>query len=79
MDYIPHISNPPPPRPHPPPKDIYIPIQISIENQIKEIKTMKKIRKKQEDRLLKQLPLRDRQRQLWLRQQIMEDTLFIVV
>jgi hypothetical protein len=40
---------------------------------------MKKERKKQEDRLLKQLPLRDRRRQVRLRQQIMEDTLFLVV
>lgn len=43
------------------------------------IKTMKKERKKQEDRLLKQLSLRDRQRQMRLRQQIMEEALFLVV
>jgi len=40
---------------------------------------MKKERKKQEDRLLKQLSLRDRQRQMRLRQQIMEEGLYLVV
>jgi hypothetical protein len=40
---------------------------------------MKKDRKKQEDRLLKHLSLRDRQRQIRLRQQIVEEGLFLLV
>jgi hypothetical protein len=41
--------------------------------------TMKKDRKKQEDRLLKHLSLRERQRQVQLRQQIAQDLSFLVV
>jgi hypothetical protein len=41
--------------------------------------TMKKDRKKQEDRLLKHLSLRERQRQVQLRQMIAQDPLFLVV
>ena len=40
---------------------------------------MKKDRKKQEDRLLKHLSLRERQRQVQLRAQIAQDQLFLVV
>jgi len=40
---------------------------------------MKKERKKQEDRLLKRLPLRDRRQQMRLREQIANDPLFLVV
>jgi hypothetical protein len=40
---------------------------------------MKKDRKKQEDRLLKHLSLRERQRQVQLRRQIAQDPLFLVV
>lgn len=53
--------------------------QNARNNLKKRFKTMKKERKKQEDRLLKQLSLRDRQRQLRLRQQIMEEALFLVI
>jgi hypothetical protein len=41
--------------------------------------SMKKGRKKQEDRLLKHLSFRDRQRQMRLRQQIVEEGLFLLV
>lgn len=40
---------------------------------------MKKARKKQDDRLLKRLSYGDRRKQLRLRQQIMNDPLFLVV
>ena len=50
-----------------------------LRDKFKGINNMKKERKKQEDRLLKQLSLRDRQRQVRLRQQIMEEALFLVV
>ena len=44
-----------------------------------ELPTMKKERKKKEDRLLKRLPLRDRRQQMRLREQIANDPLFLVV
>jgi hypothetical protein len=54
-------------------------IHIKIQTSENKVTTMKKDRKKQEDRLLKHLSLRERQRQLQLRAQIAQDPLFLVV
>ena len=69
------------PPPWQPPPNMRVPtkIQIKIQTQISENNTMKKDRKKQEDRLLKHLSLRERQRQVQLRQQIAQDLSFLVV
>lgn len=54
--------------------------QNQTKNKTSEIQTtMKKDRKKQEDRLLKHLSLRERQRQVQLRMQISQDPMFLVV
>jgi hypothetical protein len=55
--------------------------KIKIEIKTSEIQetTMKKDRKKQEDRLLKHLSLRERQRQVQLRRMIAQDPMFLVV
>jgi len=53
--------------------------KINIQNSENKVTTMKKDRKKQEDRLLKHLSLRERQRQVQLRQMISQDPLFLVV
>jgi hypothetical protein len=69
-----------PPPWHPPPTNpaTKIQIKIHIPSEIKE-NIMKKDRKKQEDRLLKHLSLRERQRQVQLRAMIAQDPLFLVV
>lgn len=68
-----------PPPWQPPPNIQHKKIQIKIKTDISENHTMKKDRKKQEDRLLKHLSLRERQRQVQLRQQIAQDLSFLVV
>jgi hypothetical protein len=69
-----------PPWPPPPRGDITAQNnQNKIQKSEQPESTMKKDRKKQEDRLLKHLSLRDRQRQVQLRQQIAQDPLFLVV
>jgi hypothetical protein len=70
---------PPPWRPpRPPTHTTKIQIKINTPSEKKET-TMKKDRKKQEDRLLKHLSLRERQRQVQLRNMIAQDPLFLVV
>lgn len=72
---------PPPWRPPDKPKvqttQTKINIHIKTTSELQNI--MKKDRKKQEDRLLKHLSLRERQRQVQLRQMISQDPLFLVV
>ena len=53
-------------------------IQTNIQNS-ERTNTMKKDRKKQEDRLLKRLPLNERRRQVQMRKAITSDPLFLVV
>jgi|GEM_PF-2021668 hypothetical protein len=63
----------------PPPKAVPNWQNQTNTQQTSETTTMKKDRKKQEDRLLKRLSLRDRRQQVRFREQIASDPLFLVV